>query len=48
MITRYFDTRSRRVQGVLTLLRQAQANAVTVTLPTMAESLGALRALKKE
>ncbi|CAG2127477.1 fused uroporphyrinogen-III synthase HemD/membrane protein HemX [Cupriavidus plantarum] len=48
MITRYFDTRSRRVQGVLTLLRQAQANAVTVTLPTMGESLGALRALKKE
>lgn len=48
MITRYFDVRSRRVQGVLTLLKQAQASAVTVTLPTMAESLGALRALKKE
>lgn len=48
MIARYFDTRSRRVQGVLTLLKQAQASAVTVALPTMAESLGALRALKKE
>lgn len=48
MIGRYFDTRSRRVQGVLTLLKQAQASAVTVSLPTMAESLGALRALKKE
>lgn len=48
LISRYFDTRSRRVQGVLTLLKQAQASAVTVTLPTMAESLGALRALKKE
>jgi uroporphyrinogen III methyltransferase/synthase len=48
MIGRYFDTKSRRVQGVLTQLRQAQANAVTVQLPTMAESLGALRALKKE
>jgi uroporphyrinogen III methyltransferase/synthase len=48
MISRYCDTRSRRVQGVLTLLKQAQASAVTVSLPTMAESLGALRALKKE
>jgi len=48
LITRYFDMRSRRVQGVLTLLKQAQASAVTVALPTMAESLGALRALKKE
>lgn len=48
MIGRYFDTRSRRVQTVLTLLKQAQAGAVTVQLPTMAESLGALRALKKE
>jgi len=33
---------------VLTLLKQAQASAVSVSLPTMAESLGALRALKKE
>jgi uroporphyrinogen III methyltransferase/synthase len=48
LISRYFDTRSRRVQGVLTLLKQAQASAVSVSLPTMAESLGALRALKKE
>ncbi len=48
MIARYFDTKSRRVQGVLTLLKQAQAGAVTVQLPTMSESLGALRALKKE
>jgi len=48
MIARYCDTRSRRVQGVLTLLKQAQASAVTVSLPTMAESLGALRDLKKE
>ncbi|WP_373378338.1 fused uroporphyrinogen-III synthase HemD/membrane protein HemX [Cupriavidus nantongensis] len=48
MISRYFDTKSRRVQGVLTLLRQAQAGAVSVQLPTMAESLGALQALKKE
>lgn len=48
MITRYFDTKSRRVQGVATLLKQAQAGAVSVQLPTMSESLGALRALKKE
>lgn len=48
MISRYFDTKSRRVQGVQTLLKQAQAGAVTVQLPTMAESLGALHALKKE
>ncbi len=48
MIGRYFDTRSRRVQGVMTLLKQAQASAVSVSLPTMAESLSALRALKKE
>ncbi|WP_042886958.1 fused uroporphyrinogen-III synthase HemD/membrane protein HemX [Cupriavidus necator] len=48
MISRYFDTKSRRVQGVLTLLKQAQAGAVTVQLPTMSESLGALQALKKE
>ncbi|MGN5480562.1 uroporphyrinogen-III C-methyltransferase [Cupriavidus basilensis] len=45
---RQADTRSRRVQTVLTLLKQAQAGAVTVQLPTMAESLGALHALKKE
>ncbi len=48
MIGRYFDGKSRRVQTVLTLLKQAQAGAVTVQLPTMAESLGALHALKKE
>lgn len=48
MIGRYFDTKSRRVLGVLTLLKQAQAGAVTVQLPTMSESLGALHALKKE
>lgn len=48
MIGRYFDTKSRRVQAVLTLLKQAQAGAVSVQLPTMAESLGALQALKKE
>ncbi len=48
MLGRYFDTKSRRVQAVLTLLKQAQAGAVTVQLPTMAESLGALQALKKE
>lgn len=48
MIGRYFDAKSRRVQTVLTLLKQAQAGAVTVQLPTMAESLGALHALKKE
>jgi len=48
MIGRYFDTKSRRVQAALTLLKQAQAGAVSVQLPTMAESLGALQALKKE
>lgn len=48
MIDRYFDTKSRRVQAVLTQIKQAQAGAVAVQLPTMAESLGALRALKKE
>lgn len=48
MLGRYFDTKSRRVQAALTLLKQAQAGAVTVQLPTMAESLGALQALKKE
>ncbi|WP_420993420.1 fused uroporphyrinogen-III synthase HemD/membrane protein HemX [Cupriavidus sp. 30B13] len=48
MIGRYFDTKSRRVQATLTLLKQAQAGAVSVQLPTMADSLGALQALKKE
>lgn len=48
MLGRYFDTKSRRVQAAMTLLKQAQAGAVTVQLPTMAESLGALQALKKE
>ena len=48
MIARYFDGHARRVQGVQTLLKQAQAGAVTVQLPTMADSLGALHALKKE
>ena len=48
MIERYFDTKSRRVQAVQTLLKQAQAGAVAVQLPTMSDSLGALRSLKKE
>ncbi|TMS56773.1 fused uroporphyrinogen-III synthase HemD/membrane protein HemX [Imbroritus primus] len=48
LLVKYFDSKSRRVASVQLLLKQAQASAVSVTLPTLAESMDALRALKRE
>jgi uroporphyrinogen III methyltransferase/synthase len=48
LLTKYFDAQSRRVASVQLLLKQAQASAVAVSLPTLAESTDALRALKRE
>lgn len=48
LLSKYFDVKSRRVTGVQLLLKQAQAAAVSVTLPTLSESVDALRALKRE
>lgn len=48
LLVKYFDSKSRRFASVQLLLKQAQASAVSVTLPTLAESMDALRALKRE
>jgi uroporphyrinogen III methyltransferase/synthase len=48
LLVKYFDSKSRRVTSVQLLLKQAQASAVSVTLPTLTESMDALRALKRE
>jgi len=45
-ITRYFDTRARRTQNVLAILKQMQATNLAVEMPTLSESLNAIRAYK--
>ena len=44
---KYFDARSRRTQTAQMLLKQAQASAVSIELPMPAESLAAVRGLKR-
>ncbi|MEM8514629.1 uroporphyrin-3 C-methyltransferase [Massilia sp. MP_M2] len=46
MLAKYFDTRARTTQSVQAALRQVQANDLTIELPTLAESLGAVRNYK--
>ncbi|MBD8722721.1 uroporphyrinogen-III C-methyltransferase [Oxalobacteraceae sp. CFBP 13708] len=46
MLTKYFDTRARTTQSAQAALRQVQANDLTIELPTLAESLGAVRNYK--
>lgn len=47
-LTRYFDTRARSVQTVQALLRQVQANNVTIEVPDLSESLNAVRNYKSK
>jgi uroporphyrin-III C-methyltransferase len=45
-ITKYFDTRARQTQTVQTLLKQVQASNLSIDMPTLAESLNAVRNYK--
>ena len=46
MLVKYFDTRSRRTQAVQAALRQVQANNVAIEMPTLADSINAVRNYK--
>ncbi|CAH0259304.1 Putative uroporphyrinogen-III C-methyltransferase [Massilia sp. Bi118] len=45
---RYFDTKARSTQSVQSLLRQVQANNVTIEVPDLSESLNAVRNYKSK
>jgi uroporphyrin-3 C-methyltransferase len=45
-IAKYFDTRARSTQSVQALLRQVQANNLAIEMPTLADSLNAVRNYK--
>ena len=45
-LARYFDTKARSTQSVQGLLRQVQANNVTIEVPDLSESLNAVRNYK--
>lgn len=45
-ITKYFDTRAKQTQTVQSLLRQVQNNNLSIQMPTLAESLNAVRNYK--
>ena len=45
-IVKYFDTRARQTQTAQTLLRQVQGSNLAIELPTLAESLNAVRNYK--
>jgi uroporphyrin-3 C-methyltransferase len=45
-IVRYFDTRARQTQTAQALLRQVQGSNLAIELPTLAESLNAVRNYK--
>ena len=45
-ISRYFDTRARQTQAAQALLRQVQGSNLAIDLPTLAESLNAVRNYK--
>jgi uroporphyrin-3 C-methyltransferase/uroporphyrinogen III methyltransferase/synthase len=47
-INRYFDTRARQTQSAQTLLKQVQASDLTIEMPTLNESLGAVRNYKSK
>jgi uroporphyrin-3 C-methyltransferase/uroporphyrinogen III methyltransferase/synthase len=48
MVTRYFDTRARSTMAAQGLLRQVQANNVTIEVPDLSESLNAVRNYKSK
>ncbi|HEX2530204.1 MAG TPA: uroporphyrinogen-III C-methyltransferase [Burkholderiaceae bacterium] len=45
-ITRYFDTRAKQTQVAQTILKQVQASHLTIEMPTLADSLNAVRNFK--
>jgi uroporphyrin-III C-methyltransferase len=45
-ITKYFDTRAKQTQTIQALLRQVQASNLSIEMPTLAESLNAVRNYK--
>jgi uroporphyrin-3 C-methyltransferase len=47
-LARYFDTKARSTQSVQGLLRQVQANNVTIDVPDLSESLNAVRNYKSK
>jgi uroporphyrin-3 C-methyltransferase len=46
LIARYFDTRAKHTQTTLSLLKQVQASNLSIEMPTLAESLDAVRNFK--
>jgi len=48
MVLKYFDTKARSTQTVQGLLRQVQANNVSIDVPDLADSLGAVRNYKSK
>jgi uroporphyrin-III C-methyltransferase len=46
MLLKYFDTRARSTQAAQSALRQVQANNLVIELPTLADSLNAVRNYK--
>jgi uroporphyrin-3 C-methyltransferase/uroporphyrinogen III methyltransferase/synthase len=48
MLGRYFDTKARSTTSVQALLRQVQANNVTIEVPDLSESLNAVRNYKSK
>jgi uroporphyrin-3 C-methyltransferase/uroporphyrinogen III methyltransferase/synthase len=47
-ITKYFDTRAKQTQAVQALLRQVQGSELAIEMPTLAESLTAVRNYKSK
>lgn len=47
-ITKYFDTRARQTQAAQALLRQVQGSELAIEMPTLAESLTAVRNYKSK
>jgi uroporphyrin-3 C-methyltransferase len=46
-LDKYFDTRARTTQQALAVLRQVRANNLSIEMPTLADSLAAVRNFKK-
>jgi len=45
-VVKYFDTRARQTQGTIALLKQVQSSNLSIVMPTLAESLNAVRNYK--
>ena len=45
-MTRYYDTRAKRTAAALASLKQLSAGSINVELPTIADSLAAVRNFK--